>query len=501
MEADVQHEAVVVELDPKGHKRDLLMRHIGLTRFVWNWTLRQHMDNGWPVGGKAGAEGRKAYGDALDRGEKPKLPKKISAAEMSRRWTREVDGVAPWARELARSTVTYAIRAVDDAYKHAFRRCKAGDRSGFPRFRGRQHPHRAFTMQDQSFRHTRWAIKLGKIGMVPIRNARRHDPLDRLEGARLLRIVVSQRAGRFFASLMVERPRAPVVPPMEHVLVGIDLGHQITCSDGRIYTPPRPLAALLRWIQHWGKAMDRRKSKDSEGRHSRRWLKAKQTVQRLHLRAAFLRKNWLHQVTTDLSRRYTTIVVEGFDVGAFVEHGIGHRKGRRDALDIGWGMFRTILAYKMERAGRCLVQIGKHEATDQSCSRCGEQDPRRDGLFRCPSCDHVDIRPRNTAELLERIGRGDPPSRLRPRGGSPAGEAGVNTRGAGKASGRRLRSETEHRSAQGGTASQVPHLSTAEKARKAGGPPRPKARATQRPAKAKRTAARSQKTRPLKRRS
>ena len=459
-EQDTIHEAVVVELRPQGRKLQMLRQHVGLARFVWNWTLEQHQKNGFPIGGKAGREARIKAVEARKRGEKIKWPKKLSKAELSRRWTQEVDATAPWARELCRTTVTYAIAAVDDAYQHAFRRLKEGYNGrdiGWPKFRGRQHQHRSFTLQDQSFRYGRWALKLPKMGMVPVRNCRRHDDLSRLNGAHVLRIVVTERAGRWWCSIMVRRPR-PVHPKGGTGTVGMDLGQEITLSDGTIYTPPKPLARYLRWIQNWGKAMSRRKPERGE-EPSRRWLRAKQNLQKMHLRAAMCRRDWIHQVSTDIARSYGTVATEGFDVRRFVSEHLGYKRHRRDILDIGWGDLRRVLAYKMNRRDKAFLQLGKHELTDQTCSRCGATDPRRDGLFRCPECGHTDIRPRNTADLLERIGRGDPPQGFGSGDGvAPAGEAGVNARGAGKApsGGRRRRSEIGHaENAQGGTASQV----------------------------------------------
>lgn len=467
----VLHEAVVVELAPRGPQQLMMLRqHIELARFVYNWALDQHRSNGWPIGGKAGIEGRAAAAQASERGESVVWAKRLSSHELSRRWTQEVDRICPWARTCARSPVTYALKAVEIAYDNAFRRIKEGKKGreiGWPRFRGRQHTHRAFTMQDQSSRHTRWALKLPTIGMVPVRNARRHDDLERLDGAKINRIVVSERAGRWWCSVMVERP-APDVPPPTGPTVGMDLGHLITLSDGMIYEPPLPLRRYARWIANWERAKQRRvgpldpkwraarKQARADGaalpQPSKRYEKARQHEQAMHLRAAHVRRDWLQQVTTDITRRYGVVITEGFDVRDLVKKDPKRKQSkrmRRTALDIGWGELRTMLAYKMERAGKVLLQLGRHELTDQSCSRCGDVDPRRDGLFRCPSCRHEDIRPRNTADLLERIGRGaPPPSSTRATESFPAGEAGVtrkgggrkaNARGAGKASSVRRR--------------------------------------------------------------
>lgn len=491
---DVEHRGLVVELRPSARQASLLRQHVGLARFVWNWALAQHQANGYPIGGKAGIEGRREAAEAKERGESRKMAPKLSSAELSRRWTQQVDTIAPWARELQRNVVTYAIRAVDDAYKHAFRRYKEGKRGreiGWPRFRHKHHPHRAFTIQDQSFRCGRWALKLGKIGMVPVRNARRHDDLDRLNGTRVLRIVVSEKAERWFATLMFERPRVETPPTTATEIVGLDLGHVLSLSNGWTYEPPKPLERYERWIANWQRARDRRKGGKEP---SRRWLRAKRNAAALHLRAASIRKDWIEQVTTELSRRYHTIVTEGFDVRRMVSEAVDHRAGRKTIMDIGWGDFRLALARKMQATGGTLLILGKHEITDQTCSRCGAEDPRTNGLYQCEACGHEDTRPRNTADLLARIGRGDPPPRFGRSDAvrTPSGEDGDNARGAGNgpSEGRRLRSETGHEDAGGAGALSGPAFPSRALARKIGGSTHSEVRASARISKAsKRSAA------------
>lgn len=415
-------EGIKVELRPSPRKRALMEQHAGLARFVWNWALGKHKANGWPVGGKIGRPGRAAAAKTIRaaeaRGESPpKLPKRISAVEMSRMWTQDRKESAPWSVELTRNVSTYVFRAMDEAYKHAFRRKKAGAKGrsiGWPKFKSRRSSRR-YSVQDQSFRHTRWAIRHIKIGMIPIRNARRHDPLDRLVGARVLRLAFEERASRWFCSIMVERE---VTEPPDHKgpIVGLDLGYSLTLSDGTVIEPPRSLDRKLELLRRRSRQMSRKKQ------GSERWKKAKRAVAQLHFDVEQQRTDWLHKVSDSLTRKYGMIVTEGFDVRRFVQHEVASRRNRRTILDIGWGRLRTMLDYKSKRTGTTYLELGKKELTDQSCSRCGALDERRDGMYRCPACGHLDTRPKNTADFLERFGRGDPPTRT--TGGEPVAARG-----------------------------------------------------------------------------
>lgn len=438
----IVNRAVKVEIDISAlsqEKRKALYQNAGLSRFAYNWGVDQCRNAGLPIGGKAGKEGRIEAIKKKERGEKVAFPK-MNWAMLSREWTKaskEPDLV--WTQEGIGSVPRFALKALQQAYKDAQRRISEGKRGrsiGWPRKRGKS-SRRGFTIQDQSFRiqrrvtennNVRWAIKVGKLGMYPIRNLRQNNQLDTLNGVRVNRLAFEERAGRWWCSIMYETEETDWKAPSSGKVAGLDLGYTLTIADGTdsppVYDPPKALEKHLLWLRHWNKAMSRRYQKGKPiGEQSNRWHRAKRIVQRLHLKISHIRKDWIEWVSHDLLNKYDIIVTEGFDVGRFVSENVGHRKGRQTILDIGWGMLRSALQRKAEARGKWVELRPKTEATDQTCSQCGTRDSRADGLFRCPekSCGHVDTRCRNTAELLYRFAMGDEPALV--------GEAGVNTRG------------------------------------------------------------------------
>lgn len=455
--------AVKVELDTRAmSKRKLgeLYQNAGFQRFVYNWALSQHRDNGWPIGGKTGSEERREAIKRKKRGEKVGLPTKLSIAVVSARWTQHArnSDELDWVKDRIGSVARFAIAAVDDGYKHALRRARSGERVGWPRFSGRGAP-RQFTLQDQSFRWTRNAIKIGKLGMIPIRQQRatakssHPHQLRVLDGARILRLAIEEKAGRWWCAIMYEREDDTPKPAPSGMAAGIDLGYTITVSDGTdappVYDAPHALATHLLWLRRWSKAMSRRWQKGTPiAEQSKRWWKAKRIVQDLNLRIAHIRKDWAEQVSNDLTKRYDVLALEMFDVRQLVSNEVKYRKGRRAIMDMGWGMLRAAIRRKAEDRGKIFEDRGKLAATDQTCSKCGARSERVDGLFRCPSdsCSHIDTRQRNTADLLYLVATGDPPQGFPATGtGSPAGEAGVNARGASQErSSGRLRSEARY---------------------------------------------------------
>ena len=61
--------------------------------------------------------------------------------------------------------------------------------------------------------------------------------------------------------------------------------------------------------------------------------------------------------------------------------------------DNGWGMFTSFLAYKMERAGKKLIRIGRWYPSSKTCSCCGnvkEDLQLSDRIYECVCGNRMD---------------------------------------------------------------------------------------------------------------
>jgi hypothetical protein len=116
-------------------------------------------------------------------------------------------------------------------------------------------------------------------------------------------------------------------------------GHRPRRRPDRASCPSRPWAALQRQRRRAARQLSRRTVDSRAHRHT----KAKCAA--LDRRAANLRTNQLHTLTTTLTRRYGTIVVEDLDVQP-MGRGMGRRAFRRTVYQAGIGKLRPTLAYK-----------------------------------------------------------------------------------------------------------------------------------------------------------
>ena len=139
-----------------------------------------------------------------------------------------------------------------------------------------------------------------KLGWVRMRDSLRY-------AGHLVSATVSRHAGHWYASITVDTPDDPPLPQAENQgAVGVDLGITAlaTLSNGEKVVGPKALKTLLNKMRRLARSL----WKKVKGSHNRD--KAKMKLAKLHAKIADIRRDCLHKLTTDITRRFHTIVIE-----------------------------------------------------------------------------------------------------------------------------------------------------------------------------------------------
>lgn len=126
----------------------------------------------------------------------------------------------------------------------------------------------------------------------------------------------------------------------------------------------------------------------------------KRQAKRIHRKAARCRKDALHKCSRRMVDTYQNIVVGDVSSLALVK-----TRMAKSVLDAGWGMFKQMLQYKGEHAGRS-VQVVSERNTSATCSSCGALSGPRgaNGLavrsWICSECGDSHDRDVNAARLI-----------------------------------------------------------------------------------------------------
>ena len=358
----------MVALDPTPAQERLLLSHAGAARFAYN----------------AGLAHVRA---AIEAKEKPEW----SLYGLRRWWNANKDTLAvnadgtPWWRENSKEAYSSGLESLANALSNWSKSRKGerkGRRVGFPTFKAKDRQRPRFAYTTGSFGLIEGdlkALRLPRIGRVHCME----NVTGRVRGAKVVRMTVSRRAGRWYASLTVERD-APTVKQAPKVgAVGIDLGVKTlaTLSDGTVIENPRCLAASERRLKRAHKALSRKT------RGSKRRLKARNKVARIHARIASRRRDLLDKLTTWLAGTYSDISIEDLNVAGMVRN---HRLAKA-VNDASFAELRRQLEYKTARTGARLHVVDRWYPSSKMCSRCGRVKAKLSLTERTYRCEHCGV--------------------------------------------------------------------------------------------------------------
>ncbi len=263
---------------------------------------------------------------------------------------------------------------VEWAFQAFFRRVKAGENPGYPRFKG-PGGYDSFTYPQYGYRVEieKARLQLSKIGNV---RANFHRPI---EGTIKTVTLQRDRIGNWYACLACEVEVQPRLPNENKV--GIDLGLKTfaTLSDGSTIERQR-------WIKRDEKdiaRLQRKKERFPKGSPQRRQIL--HTLHHAYQRAAHRRTNFAHQTSRQLVNTYQVMFFEDLDIQEL--QGRGNKVVNRGIADVAWGQFVQFTTYKAERAGRVVLRVNPR-GTTQECSGCGQAVPKDLSVrvHNCPYC-------------------------------------------------------------------------------------------------------------------
>lgn len=308
-----------------------LYRMAGARRFIYNWALNR----------------RKSYYAEHGTG--------ISAKQLSSELTalkNQQDTL--WLKDVDSQMLQQALRDLDRAFRAFFE-----GRSRFPRFRSKKDGHFTFRIP-QRVKVKSGRVYVPKIGWVRIRQSRE------VEGNTKSATFKRDATGNWYVSLTTEFEMPDVDPPAPTNPVGVDLGLKdlFVLSDGGRVPAPKFARKAARKLRKAQKSVSRKKP------GSRRREKAKRRLARVHRKVSNQRSDFLHKLTTSLTRKYDCICVEDLNNKALAK-----TKLSRSVLDAAFGEFVRQVEYKAAWSFKRSIRVGRFFPSTKTCSECGMVNP------------------------------------------------------------------------------------------------------------------------------
>ncbi len=334
-------------LYPNAPQNELLNKHFGSVRYVYNWAL----------GIKT-----KAFQVESKTVSRFELDKQLTGLKAETEWLKEINAQALQA----------SLRHLDSAYTRFFR-----EKKGFPRFKSRKDNRHSFECpQNVKLDFANGTIQLPKIGKVNFVCS------HTFEGAIRTVTVSKTPTGKVFASVLVETgvglPNKGSLVQSESVGIDVGLKTFATLSTGESIANPRFLKKSLKKL----KRLSRQHSKKKKGSNNKH--KSRIRLARQHEKVTNQRNDFLHKVSTRIVRENQTVCVEDLNISGMMKN---HKLARAIA-DVSWGSFISMLEYKCDWQGKHLVKIGRFEPSSRLCT-CGTINrdlTLKDRVWTCGNC-------------------------------------------------------------------------------------------------------------------
>lgn len=328
-------------LYPTNSQKELIAKHIGSSRFVYNHALETKIT---------------AYIGSKHNFSSFDLIKRLPDLKKEHTWLKEVNS----------QSLQQAIQNMDIAFKKFFKG------AGFPKYKSKHKGKQSFSIpQNVLVDGNKLVIPKFKEGIEIVL----HREIKGIIKSASINVTPT---GKYFVSILVDTNAGiPIKAPIkENTTIGVDLGIKnfAITSNSEVFENPK----FLRKAQSKLKYVQRKYSKNKGKRTGLR-------LALLHEKVTNKRKDFLHKVSTKLIRENQTIALETLSVSSMVKNNCLAQA----IIDASWSTFVAMLEYKADWYGKNILRIGRFAPSSKTCSCCGFINKGltlKDREWACPKC-------------------------------------------------------------------------------------------------------------------
>lgn len=331
-------------LCPTDSQKELISKHIGSSRFIYNLALETKT---------TAYLGNKVNLSRYD------LQKQVVDLKKECEWLKEVNS----------QSLQAALLNLDTAYSKFFKG------AGFPKYKSKHKGAQSFSIpQNVLVKDDLLIIPKFKEGVSIVLH-------KEIKGTIKSATISITPTNKYFVSILVDtNQETPIKGPIkENTAIGIDLGIKsfLVTSNGLEIENPKNLRkaqSKLKYVQ--------RKYSKHKGRRTKKRLAL------LHEKVVNKRKDFLHKTSIKLISENQTICIEDLAVSNMVKN---HNLAQA-IVDVSWSTFVTMLEYKADWYGRNILKIGRFTPSSKTCNCCGyinKELTLKDRSWTCPKCNSV----------------------------------------------------------------------------------------------------------------
>lgn len=368
-----------IRLYPTKEQEELIRKHIGCQRYVYNWAL--------------------ALNNELYKQE----GKKYSTTELGKMLT-QYKKEAKWLNEVSNATLKEAIRNLDKAYTNFYKQ-----RSKFPKFKSKKrHNNTFYSRYDRIKFYKNGTVNLEKIGKVKCKSS--YD-IDFTEITKFSNpnVIFNGRCWVLTFSIDIKNEYIG----LSDKVLGIDLGIKqlAIVNDDGLDIPNINKTKKVRELEKKLKRLQRQCSRKYENnkiggcyQKTKNIAKIELKIKKLHRKLKNIRLNHIHQATTKIVKtKPSMIVMEDLKVSNMMKN----RHLAKSIQQQGFYTFIEQMRYKCEWNGIKFIQVPTFYPSSKMCSCCGniKKDLKlSDRVYKCDKCKSIFDRDKNASQNLANYG-------------------------------------------------------------------------------------------------
>lgn len=358
----VIHKSYKFKIVPDNEQKELLVKHFGACRFVFNRYLNSRKETYLK---------EKKSLDYYDNANDLTILKK--------------DEQFVWLKEINSQSLQSSLRNLDTAYNKFFR-----NQTKFPRFKSK-FDRQSFTIPQSVY------IEEDKLWIPKFKKGIEINIHREIEGKILFATISNTPTGKYYVSITCEVEYIPF--EKTNSKIGIDTGIKdlAILSDGNVYKNIKTLKTNLKKLKY----EQRQLSKKAKGSNSR--LKQKSKLAIVHEKVTNIRKDYLHKVSTEIIKNHDVICIEDLAVKNMMKN----HKLSQAFSDVSLASFYTMLEYKANWNDKVIVKIDRFFPSSKTCNVCNyiNQDlALKDREWTCKSCNTAHDRDFNASINIKKQG-------------------------------------------------------------------------------------------------
>lgn len=276
-------------------------------------------------------------------------------------------------------------------------------RIGFPKYKSAKRNKKAYTTNNKksTIKVNNKSIKLPKVGEVKAKIHREPKEDWKLKSA----TISQEKDGKYYISVLFEFDKVENTYIVDKTnAIGLDYASNglYVDSNGNIGTNHKYYRESHKKLAIEQRRLSRKIGSKKNETKSNNYLKQLEKVNKIHRHIANQRLDNLHKISTEIANQYDVVCVETLNMKNIANKGFGNGKA---TMDNGYGMFLSMLEYKLKDKGKIFIKVDKFYPSSQICSVCGNRKKLslNERVYKC-NCGNTIDRDLNAALNIKKEG-------------------------------------------------------------------------------------------------